>query len=72
VLIFFVPGASGLIFGPAIALARLLGVPGQAMAAGWDAFHFWSRRRPIDLTAPLTRRRFPLQITSNKCWEETS
>jgi Zn-dependent protease len=41
-LIFFVPGASGLIFGPAIALARFLGVPGQAMAAGWDAFHFWS------------------------------
>ncbi|MBU4434093.1 MAG: site-2 protease family protein [Alphaproteobacteria bacterium] len=41
-LIFFVPGASGLIFGPAIALARALGVPGPAMGAGWDAFHFWS------------------------------
>jgi Zn-dependent protease len=40
-LIFFVPGASSLIFGPAIALARGLGVPGAAIAAGWEAFHFW-------------------------------
>jgi Zn-dependent protease len=40
-LIFFVPGASRLIFGSALAITDLLGVSRSAIAAGWDAFHFW-------------------------------
>ncbi len=40
-LIFFVPGASRLIFGAALSITDLLGVPRSAIAAGWDAFHFW-------------------------------
>lgn len=40
-LIFFVPGASRLIFAAALAITDLLGVPRSAIAAGWDAFHFW-------------------------------
>ena len=40
-LIFFVPGASRLIFGAAFAISDLMGVPRSAVAAGWDAFHFW-------------------------------
>ncbi|WP_296597580.1 site-2 protease family protein [Phenylobacterium sp.] len=39
--IFLLPGFSDLLFGLAVALAAALGVPPQAMQAGWDAFHFW-------------------------------
>lgn len=37
----FLPGAGALLFGGAATLAVLLGVPGAAVAGGWDAFHFW-------------------------------
>ncbi len=37
----FVPGFSALLLGAAVALTSALGVPREAMAAGWDAFHFW-------------------------------
>jgi Zn-dependent protease len=40
-LIFWVPGVSRLIFGGALTLADLLGVPRAAIGAGWDTFHFW-------------------------------
>ena len=40
-VLFFVPGASALLFGAAAAIATGLGVPGPAIARGWDAFHFW-------------------------------
>jgi Zn-dependent protease len=40
-LIFFVPGVSHLLFGGALDLCRTLGVPTQAVAAGWNAFQFW-------------------------------
>lgn len=40
-LIFFVPGVSEVILGLAVLIAALLGVPGEAMGGGWDAFHFW-------------------------------
>lgn len=36
-----VPGVSGLLFAFAVLLTSALGVPPQAMQAGWDAFHFW-------------------------------
>jgi len=39
--LFLVPGFSGLLFGIALALAAALGVPVEAMQAGWSAFHFW-------------------------------
>jgi len=39
--IFLVPGFSDLLFGVAVTLAALLGVPTDAMQAGWAAFHFW-------------------------------
>jgi Zn-dependent protease len=39
--IFLVPGLSDALFGGAALLAMLLGVPGEAMQAGWSAFHFW-------------------------------
>ena len=39
--IFLVPGFSDLLFGVAVVLAAALGVPVEAMQAGWDAFHFW-------------------------------
>jgi Zn-dependent protease len=37
----FLPGASALLLGAAVDLTGVLGVPREAMAAGWDAFHFW-------------------------------
>jgi Zn-dependent protease len=40
-LLLFVPAAGGALFAVAAALAAALGVPREAMAAGWDAFHFW-------------------------------
>ena len=40
-LLFLVPGASGLLVGSAASLTAALGVPREAIAAGWDAFHFW-------------------------------
>lgn len=40
-LIFFVPGASAVILAPALALMGALGVSGEMIRAGWDAFRFW-------------------------------
>ena len=40
-LIFFVPAVSNVLFGGALDLCRALGVPTQAVAAGWSAFQFW-------------------------------
>lgn len=37
----FVPGVGGVLFGTAADLTSALGVPRDAMAAGWNAFHFW-------------------------------
>jgi len=39
--VFLIPGFSDLLFGVAVVLAAALGVPVEAMQAGWDAFHFW-------------------------------
>ena len=39
--IFLIPGFSSILFGVAVAIAAALGVPVEAMQAGWDAFHFW-------------------------------
>lgn len=39
--VFFVPGFSAGLFAVAVTLAALLGIPPEAMQAGWDAFHFW-------------------------------
>jgi Zn-dependent protease len=39
--IFLVPGFFILLFGVALTIAAALGVPPEAMQAGWDAFHFW-------------------------------
>jgi Zn-dependent protease len=36
-----VPGVSALLFVGAVELTSALGVPREAMQAGWDAFHFW-------------------------------
>lgn len=40
-LIFFVPAVFSSLFMGAIDLCGALGIPRQAIAAGWDAFHFW-------------------------------
>ena len=40
-LLFVSPLANGLLFGSAFGLAAAAGVPGQAVAAGFDAFRFW-------------------------------
>lgn len=37
----FLPGASGILLATAAELSEALGVPRPAIAAGWDAFHFW-------------------------------
>lgn len=39
--IFLIPGFSGLLFGAAAAIVAALGVPLEALRAGWDAFQFW-------------------------------
>jgi Zn-dependent protease len=39
--VFLIPGFSTLLFGAAASLAVLLGVPLEAIQAGWDAFFFW-------------------------------
>jgi Zn-dependent protease len=39
--VFLIPGFSDVLFGVAVLIAALLGVPADAMQAGWDAFHFW-------------------------------
>jgi Zn-dependent protease len=39
--LFLLPGFSGLLFGVAVTLAAALGVPTEAIQAGWEAFHFW-------------------------------
>jgi Zn-dependent protease len=40
-LIFWVPGASRLIFAAALFITDLLGVSRAAIGAGWETFHFW-------------------------------
>ena len=40
-VLFLLPGASATLFAVAVGLASALGVPREAMQAGWDAFHFW-------------------------------
>lgn len=40
-LIFFVPGGGALLFRAAAGLSEALGIPGEALRQGWDAFHFW-------------------------------
>lgn len=40
-LIFWVPGASAVIFGAALLITDLLGVPRPAIGAGWETFRFW-------------------------------
>jgi len=42
--IFFIPGASRIIFAPALALTDIVGLPREAIQNGWDAFRFWSGR----------------------------
>lgn len=39
--LFMVPGFSRLLFGVAAGIAAALGVPLDAIQAGWNAFHFW-------------------------------
>ncbi|WP_293681307.1 site-2 protease family protein [uncultured Phenylobacterium sp.] len=39
--LFLLPGASAALFGAAAGLSAALGVPREAMQAGWNAFHFW-------------------------------
>ncbi len=39
--VFLVPGFSDLLFGAAVTLTATLGVPVEAIQAGWSAFHFW-------------------------------
>lgn len=39
--IFFVPGCGATLFRAAAGLCRGLGVSGEAMQTGWNAFHFW-------------------------------
>ena len=41
-LLFFVPPAAGLFFAGAAGLTEAFGVPGPAIAAGWDSFRFWT------------------------------
>lgn len=40
--IFFIPGASAVIFFPALFLTDVAGLPREMIQAGWDAFRFWS------------------------------
>lgn len=37
----FLPGFSGLLYGLAALVTGALGVPSDAIEAGWSAFHFW-------------------------------
>ena len=39
--LFFLPGVGSQLFSAAAGLASVLGVPRDAMADGWNAFHFW-------------------------------
>jgi Zn-dependent protease len=39
--IFFVPGVSAVLIGAAVGLTEAAGVPGIAIAAGFEAFRFW-------------------------------
>ena len=40
-LIFFVPGGGAFLFRAAAGLGGALGLKGEALQQGWDAFHFW-------------------------------
>lgn len=42
-VIFLVPGASGVLFRAAASLSLALGLDLDALQAGWRAFHFWQR-----------------------------
>jgi Zn-dependent protease len=42
-LIFWVPGASAMLFRAAAGLGAALGLDLDALGAGWSAFHFWRR-----------------------------
>jgi Zn-dependent protease len=42
-VIFWVPGASGVLFRAAATLGAALGLDLEALQAGWRAFHFWQR-----------------------------
>jgi Zn-dependent protease len=42
-VIFYVPGASALLFRAAATLSAVLGLNLEALQAGWRAFHFWQR-----------------------------
>ncbi|MEW5685274.1 MAG: site-2 protease family protein [Pseudomonadota bacterium] len=39
--VFLVPGFSSGLFGAAVSLTSLLGIPGQAIGIAWEDFHFW-------------------------------
>lgn len=41
-LLFFLPGAAGLLFGVASLIADALGAPFHAIQAGWQTFRFWA------------------------------
>ncbi|KQW70884.1 peptidase M50 [Phenylobacterium sp. Root77] len=40
-LIFLLPGASAIIFAPALMLTDIAGLPRELIQAGWEAFRFW-------------------------------
>jgi Zn-dependent protease len=40
-ILLFLPGGGALLFAGAAGLTAALGVPREAIGAGWDAFHFW-------------------------------
>lgn len=40
-LIFFVPGGGAFLFRASAGLSGALGLQGEALQQGWDAFHFW-------------------------------
>jgi Zn-dependent protease len=42
-VIFWVPGASAILFRAAASLGAALGLDLDALSAGWRAFHFWQR-----------------------------
>ncbi|PZQ60677.1 MAG: site-2 protease family protein [Phenylobacterium zucineum] len=39
--VFLIPGFSNVLFGAAVSLTSLLGIPAQAIGIAWDDFHFW-------------------------------
>lgn len=41
-VLFLIPGAGNLLIGSAVGLAALFGIDPDLVAAGWNAFHFWT------------------------------